>query len=197
MRSSEVKILCAGLIVFFMTGCAALQSKDASSSEQMAAQLASADAAKAAGDTEKTVSTLKSIAAHFPGEKEPWLRLAQIRFDEGNYSEAIRYAQEVLSRDSKDKVANSIIAVGGLRLTTKALNDLKAQNDLNGSVRTEAQGLAKILRESLGESVLVPSKSRAAAPSAGKTKRGASTRSKSAEPEVDSGTNANPFGALQ
>lgn len=202
MLRSEVKVFCAGLIVCLMTtGCAGLQSKDSSAS-QLEAQLASADAAKASGDTEKTITALKSVATHFPAEKEPWLRMAQIRFDEGTYAEAIGYAQEVLRRDPKDKVANSIIAVGGLRLTTKALNDLRAQNDLNGSVRLEAQGLAKILRDSLGETVLVPAKPRAAtapAPSKAATsagRRGAPARGK-AEPDADTSTNANPFGALQ
>ncbi|MFX6250426.1 hypothetical protein ABTF88_20855, partial [Acinetobacter baumannii] len=65
-------------------------------------------------------------------------------------------AQEALKRDPADKVANSIVTVSGLRLATKSLGDLRSQNALNGSVKTEAQDLTKILRESLGENTLVP-----------------------------------------
>ena len=59
-------------------------------------------------------------------------------------------------RDPNDKLANSIIAISGLRLSTRALGDLSRQNNLSGSLRTESQDLAKLLRESLGEQVLVP-----------------------------------------
>jgi hypothetical protein len=62
----------------------------------------------------------------------------------------------VLVRDPNDKLANSIIAISGLRLSTRALGDLSRQNNLSGSLRTESQDLAKLLRESLGETVLVP-----------------------------------------
>jgi hypothetical protein len=61
-----------------------------------------------------------------------------------------------LQRDPNDKLGNSIVAVSGLRLSTKALADLSQQNNLNGSLRSEAQDLAKLLRTSLGEDVLVP-----------------------------------------
>ena len=41
-------------------------------------------------------------------------------------------------------------------LPFKALADLTRKNNLSGTVRTEAQDLAKLLRNSLGEEVLVP-----------------------------------------
>jgi hypothetical protein len=44
-----------------------------------------------------------------------------------------------LQRDPNDKLGNSIVAVSGLRLSTKALADLSQQNNLNGSLRSEAQ----------------------------------------------------------
>ena len=47
-----------------------------------------------------------------------------------------------------------IIATAGLRLSTRALADLSRQNNLSGSVKTESQDLAKLLRESLGENTL-------------------------------------------
>lgn len=119
--------------------------------------LADADAALAVGQTDKAQGILKTAAANYPADKTPWLQIAQIKFDRASYGEAIVAAQEALQRDTTDKLGNSIIAVSGLRLSTKALADLSQQNNLNGSLRSEAQDLAKLLRTSLGEDVLVPS----------------------------------------
>lgn len=118
--------------------------------------LAKATADSSVGQSERAISQLKSATGLFPADKKPWLQMAQINFDRAHYSEAITNAQEVLQRDPTDKIANSIVAVSGLRLSTKALADLSEQNNLSGSVRAEAQDLAKLLRESLGESVLIP-----------------------------------------
>ena len=98
----------------------------------------------------------KQTAAAFPAEKAPWVSIAQTRYDAGQYGEAIVSAQEILVRDPNDQLANSIIAISGLRLSTRALADLSRQNNLSGPLRTESQDLAKLLRESLGEQVLVP-----------------------------------------
>ena len=118
--------------------------------------MADADTALAAGQGEAAQQMLKNTASAYPADKAPWLRLAQIKFDRASYGEAIMYALEGLQRDPADKLGNSIVAVSGLRLSTKALADLSQQNNLNGSLRSEASDLAKLLRTSLGEEVLVP-----------------------------------------
>lgn len=118
--------------------------------------MAEADTALAAGRNELAQELLKGAGAAYPADKAPWLRLAQLKFDRASYGEAITYAQEALQRDPADKLGNSIVAVSGLRLSTKALADLSQQNNLNGSLRSEASDLAKLLRASLGEEVLVP-----------------------------------------
>lgn len=98
----------------------------------------------------------EAVAQLFPASTLPWLKIAQIQFDATNYGEAIVAAQQVIARDERDKVASSILSVSGLRVATKALGDLSRQNELTGSVKNEAQDLAKVLRENLGEKVLVP-----------------------------------------
>lgn len=118
--------------------------------------MADADTALAAGQGDTAQQMLKNTASAYPADKAPWLRLAQIKFDRASYGEAIMYALEGLQRDPADKLGNSIVAVSGLRLSTKALADLSQQNNLNGSLRSEASDLAKLLRTSLGEEVLVP-----------------------------------------
>ena len=90
-----------------------------------------------------------------PVDKKPWVRMAQIRFDASQYGEAISNAQQALARDPNDTLAYSILAVSGLRVASKALADLTRKNNLQGSVRSEAQDLARLLRTSLGEEVLV------------------------------------------
>lgn len=118
--------------------------------------MADADAAARAGQYDKALQILKAGTVSFPKAKAPWVQMAQMKFDRASYGDAIGNALEALQRDPDDTVANSIIVVGGLRLSTRALADLTRQNNLNGSLRSEAQTLARVLRNSLGEEVLVP-----------------------------------------
>ncbi|KQZ45103.1 M48 family metallopeptidase [Duganella sp. Root1480D1] len=142
-----------------LAGCATdapLQVGDRAGTQTLERMLADADRAAAAGQREKSQATLKAAAASYPSDKAPWLQMAQMRFDRGNYSDAIVQAQEALQRDPADKQALSIIAVSGLRLSTRSLAELSQQSSLGGSVRSEAQELARTLRNTLGEEVLVP-----------------------------------------
>lgn len=145
------------LAVALLGACAEVPKKvakvEAPSLETLMTQVASASEA---GQAEEALSLLRNATSAYPTDKTPWLQMAQLHFDRSSYGEAINNALEVLQRDPADKVANSIVAVGGLRLSTKALADLSQQNNLSGTVRTEAQDLAQLLRESLGEAVLVP-----------------------------------------
>ncbi len=154
--------------------------------------LADADAALAAGRTDKAQSILKSAAVDYPADKTPWLHLAQMKFDRASYGEAIMNALEALQRDPNDKLGNSIVAVSGLRLSTKALADLSEQNNLSGSLRSEAQDLAKLLRTTLVEDVLVPN------PNAGRKQAPATTKKSTVAPKTNNQTNnSDPFGGLK
>lgn len=148
------------MVVAALAGCAT-GGGTAAVSNTVAADtaFAEADAALAAGQSEKAVSLLKAVAVAHPVDKKPWVRMAQIRFDANNYGDAITHAQEALERDPDDTLAYSILAVSGLRVASKALADLTRRNNLQGSVRSEAQDLAKLLRTSLGEDVLVQTRS--------------------------------------
>jgi hypothetical protein len=106
----------------------------------------------------------EEAAQLYPASKLPWLRIAHVQFHSENYGEAIVAAQQVVARDDSDKVARSILSVSGLRVAAKAVADLSKNRALVGSVRTEAQELAIVLRESLRENVLVPVQAPPAAP---------------------------------
>jgi predicted Zn-dependent protease len=155
--------------------------------------LTEAGTALAAGEGDKAQVILKTAATNYPAEKGPWLQMAQIKFDRASYGEAITNALEALQRDPNDKLGNSIVAVSGLRLSTKALADLSRQNNLNGSLRSEAQDLAKLLRGSLGEDVLVPSAvARKPVPATKKT-----TASSAPAKNNNQTNSSDPFGGLK
>jgi tetratricopeptide (TPR) repeat protein len=159
----------------------------------VAGAMAEADKAVLAGHPDKAYAALRAAAAAFPTDKTPWLRMAQMRYDAKNYGEAIVYTQETLQRDPDDTLANSIAAVSGLRVASKALADLAQENDLSGDVRTEAQDLAKLLRTTLGEDVLVHTKGKKAP---GRSTR-ADTRPAPAAKESKPAASNDPFGALK
>ena len=166
----------------------------------LAQMLSDADAAARAGQYDKAYVLLEKGGAAYPADKAPWLQLAQMKFDRGQYGDAIGHALEALERDPDDKVANSIVAVSGLRLSGKALADLSRQNNLNGSLRSEAQELAKLLRASIGEEVLVPPARRPAA-AAGKRTAGAAGSPAAAPASAPAGKGtqggADPFSGLK
>ena len=105
---------------------------------------------------EQALELLDKLARDNPARKEPWVRQARIHFDAEDYGNAIVAAEEALKRDGADKTAKSVRAVSGLRVATQSLADLRDDIELKGSARADAMSLATMLRETLGEDVLVP-----------------------------------------
>jgi tetratricopeptide (TPR) repeat protein len=151
------------------------------------------------GNAEDAIQILDQLARRNPDRKEPWARMARIQFDSGNYAQAIVSAEEVLQRDSADRTAKSIRAVAGLRVATQSLSELRNDVELKGDARSDAVSLANVMRETLGEDVLVPPaelearKKRAAAIAA--RARARATRKPQAEGPPASG--GNPFSLLR
>ena len=184
-------VACAALLA----GCASTGegAGGATKATTVAAAVAEADAAVAAGQADKAFALLKGAAQAFPTDKTPWLRMAQMRFDANDYGEAIVNAQEALERDPDDTLAHSIAAVSGLRVSSEALADLSRMNKINSDVKSEAQDLAKLLRASLGEEVLVPG----AVKPKGPPKRAARTSSAPSPAKTTASSSSDPFGALK
>lgn len=124
--------------------------------ERVAEKLGAADLAIEQGQAEQAWTHLDGAIRLDPAAKQPWLKKAQLRFDARQYGEAITYAHEVLQRDVNDLTAKSILAVSGLRVSAQALDELRKANEVNGSARSEAEMVAKLIREVLGEPILVP-----------------------------------------
>jgi tetratricopeptide (TPR) repeat protein len=150
------RLLCGAACVLALSACTTTAVKPTPPTKLPLEQvLGSAGEASRAGQKEQALKLLDQAALDYPADPAPWLQKAQIKFDGGQYAEAILDAQQVLGRNPTDKVANSIVAIAGLRLSTAALSDLIRQNNLSGSLRSETQELAKLLRESLGEGPLL------------------------------------------
>lgn len=139
-------------------GCATPAAPPKPAPPTMAALMNSAEAALKAGKNEDGIALLKSAVAAFPNDNGARLRVAQVQFDGHNYGDAILHAQQVIDRDPDDLVAHSILAVSGLRVSSKALTDLALKNNLTGSVRAEAQDLAKLLRANIGGDIMPTTK---------------------------------------
>jgi tetratricopeptide (TPR) repeat protein len=126
--------------------------------------------AQKAGNTQQALVLWQQAARQNPSAKEPWLRMAQMHFDAGDYGNAITEAQEAMQRDGGDAVANGLLAVSGLRVSSAALARMHADT-MSNSTRGEAEALARTLREVLGAPVLVPQPPVAAASAPARTAR--------------------------
>lgn len=155
------------------------------------------------GNQKEAIRLLEDMAKRNPDRKEPWARKAKIYFDAGSYAQAITSAEEVLQRDPTDRPAKSIRAVAGLRIAGQSLNDLRSDTELKGSAHSDAVGLVKVMRETLGEDVLVPpvdGRREAASrmPKARLQSASVVKRRSTADPELRStSAGGNPFDALK
>lgn len=206
-RSFAIAIGAAALF----SGCASTGSTTGPQSEEAFAQsMAQADAALKGGQREQAVSLYEEIAKTNPARQEPWSQIAQIQYADEKYPQAILAAEEALQRDGNDRKAKSILAVSGLRVARRSVMELRDDSALAGDVRTDAQVLAKMLRETLGEQVLFPEekakppvRKRPVARPAPRAKAAPAEQAAPAAPAAApaaanaGGGSADPFGALR
>ncbi|AXV79145.1 MULTISPECIES: hypothetical protein [Ralstonia solanacearum species complex] len=208
LRSLAVLASSAVLI----TGCATTSGPQ--SDEAFAKSMSEAEATAKGGQQDKAIDLYQQIAKANPTRDEPWVRIAQIQFGSEKYPQAILAAEEALQRDNSDRQAKSILAVSGLRVARRSLQELRADSALAGDVRTDAQVLAKMLRDTLGEQALFPAdqqpakaqprRPRAVKRSAPATTEAANHGASAPAPTApaapaagNGGGSADPFGALR
>lgn len=143
-----------------LAACSSMQKQDTESAqkavrEKVDARVSAADEALKQGQSQQAFEQLDQAIKIDPSAKQPWVRKAQIHFEARQYGHAINDAQEVLQRDVNDLTAQSILAVSGLRVSAEALAHLRKVNEVKGSTRNEAESVAKLIREALGEPILV------------------------------------------
>jgi len=160
-----------------IAGCATQDNSAAAVPETFNKNLAAADAVWKGGDNDRAIPLYQQLAKDDPTREEPWSRIAQIQFAQNHYGQAIVAAQEALQRDQSDRQAKSVLVVSGLRVATQSLGELRQDEALTGDATTDAQTLAKQLRDTLGEATLFPEEAAeeqqkaAAAAAAAKKKR--------------------------
>jgi hypothetical protein len=154
-----------------VAGCATTAVNTPQTPAQFDKSMADADAIWHAGQSDKAIGLYEQIAKTNPTREEPWSRIAQIQFAATHYGQAIVAAQEALQRDNTDRSAKSVLAVSGLRIATESLGELRDDSSLAGDARTDAQALAKMLRDTLGEDTLFPPEQEPAKPVLKKRRR--------------------------
>jgi tetratricopeptide (TPR) repeat protein len=150
------------LALVALTACSSLQSPSVAPAQpapaivSMDEWMARGDAAVQDGDHTKARDAWRAAAKDYPTAKQPWLKLSEDYFNATDYGNAVLAAQEALQRDPHDRLANSVLAVSGLRLTAGSLAALRDDGAYAVGSRDEAVAVTHSLREALGEPVLVP-----------------------------------------
>ncbi|WP_269791107.1 tetratricopeptide repeat protein [Stenotrophomonas sp. Iso1] len=167
--------------------------------------MSNAEAQVATVTPDASIKAFEDAAKSDPTRKEPWVRIAQLQFDQGNYARAIVAAEEVLQRDPDDLVADGVITVAGFRVANQSLQRLQGRGALaSETARKEAQTLADTLRSTMGDAVLAVEKPKPRARAgtrAGARRQAASTAAPStpaptpapAPARQTRGDNADPF----
>ena len=150
-------------VLCISAGCASVEPVVAVPSASLAQQSLEAYLQQALGESQQGLNdksrlTLREAAMAYPAAKEPWLRLAEDYFRQSDYGNAILAAQEVVQRDNKNPIAQSVLAVSGLRVSAQALGELRDRSRFEVGSKGEAVELTRQMRVHLGEPVLVPLK---------------------------------------
>lgn len=146
----------AVLVCGMIAGCATQGNSTPPTPEAFNKALSDADTVAKNGDQDRAIALYQQLAKTDPTREEPWSRIAQIQFAQAHYGQAIVAAQEALQRDQTDRQAKSVLAVAGLRVATQSLGELRQDAALAGDAKSDAQTLAKQLRDTLGEATLFP-----------------------------------------
>lgn len=152
LRALCVLLACAS----FLTACGTTNGGSSTSQSNLESLSREADAELAKGQREKAIALLTQAAKENPTSMVPWLKMANIWFEAGNYPSSILAANEVLQRDAGNQEAKSLLVVSGLRVAAGAVTGLRSASSVNSSARVEAENLTNSLRTVLGEAVLVP-----------------------------------------
>ncbi len=163
----QVAVACVAASV--LAGCATLETPPPAPAPAPAVVsldewLNRGDAALKSNDHVAARDAFRAGAKDYPTAKQPWLKLAEDYFNAQDYGNAVLAAQEALQRDPRDRLAHSVLAVSGLRLTAGSLIALREDGAYPVGSRDEALAVTHSLREVLGEPVLVPQAEAPAAP---------------------------------
>ena len=195
----SVRVLARLLLLSMLGACATTAPRAA---PDYAVLMSQAESAISAGQFNDALGVLAEASSADPTRKEPWVRIAQLRFDRTHYAHAIVAAEEVLQRDPDDLVADGILTVSGFRIATGSLQRLQGRGVLaSATARQEAELLAGTLRDTMGEGIFAeesePAPRRRAAPArraqASAPAKPAAGAAPAQTPSSDQPGSSNPF----
>jgi hypothetical protein len=155
-RFSRSRIAALSICLTVLAGCANPLPNGATDKAGLESMLAAAETELAKGKREQAVVLLTEAAQVNPTSTVPWMKIANVWFEAGNYPSSILAANEVLQRDPSSQEAKSLLVVAGLRVAASAVSGLRPSGNIGVNVRTDAENLTNSLRDVLGEKVLVP-----------------------------------------
>ncbi|KRB66313.1 tetratricopeptide repeat protein [Noviherbaspirillum sp. Root189] len=155
-RFSKPHFVALYVCLIVLAGCASPLPNSANDKAGLESSLAAAETELAKGRREQAVALLTEAAQAHPTSTVPWLKIANVWFEAGNYPSSILAANEVLQRDPSSQEAKSLLVVAGLRVAAGAVSGLRPNGNIGVNVRTDAENLTNSLRDVLGEKILVP-----------------------------------------
>jgi hypothetical protein len=201
--TSLLRAALIGVTVSALVGCATMPSGlDPAQVKDLPLEtvMQGVESVAAGGDKQKALALLEAATKANPTASKPWLKMAQMHFEAGNYPAAVVAAEEASKREPGSTEAKSIALVSSLRVAVKYVSDMRVGEKLQGGVRSDAEHLAHKLRETLGEQVLVPTPKAEPPEPRRRASRSARPRATAPAPppstEPKSGS-ANPFGSLK
>jgi len=151
---AAVRILVASTLIASLAACATTGGTQAPPVVTYDSLMGTAESQLTSANFAGALQSFETAAKSDPTRKEPWVRLAQLHFDTGNYGRAIVASEEVLLRDPTDKVAESVLTLGGFRIATQSLQRLQSSGALTSeAAQREARELAEMMRETMGPEV--------------------------------------------
>lgn len=145
--------------IVMLGGCASTTTVGSDGQPNIEPLLSQAESELAKGRRDQAIALLNQAAKESPTNVAPWLKIANIWFDDANYPSSILAANEAIARDADNQEAKSLLVVSGLRVAARAVQGLVPHNPVNPNARQEAENLTRSLRLALGEKVLVPADS--------------------------------------
>lgn len=147
------RVLCMVLLAIAGSGCATMSER---SDPGYAHSMAAAESAVQGDDASVAIQAYHRAAQASPDQSLPWLEIAQLEAEAGDWPQAVAASREVLRRDPDDSVARDIYVRGSLQLAVDALQYLP----VNPPAHEMAADLLERLVGTLGDDA-IPADARA------------------------------------
>lgn len=87
--------------------------------------LAIAEAAREAGETESALAAYRQVVAEEPSRTQAWRQIARLQAQDGQWAQAFAAAQQVLQLEPADAEAGELLVHSGLQVAGQALQHLQ------------------------------------------------------------------------